>query len=99
MADWRAEIRALAALGPDVDFPLIVFRASPPSDAGWPAELASPSESVREFYRLCDGGYFGGHHRLLAIAELLPESRLWWEMLARSPAPVGEPLDPGRHVI
>jgi len=97
--EWRAGVRALAVLGNDAEFPLLVFRASPPTGTSWPTELAQPSEGVWEFYRLCDGGYFGGHHRLLSVAELVPENRRWWQMLAETPGSVGGALEANRHVV
>jgi hypothetical protein len=86
-------------LGPEAEFPLLVFRGRPPGDCAWPPELIAPSTSVREFYHLCDGGYFGGHHRLLSVGELFAENLRWWEMLAGAPTPNGEYLDANRHVI
>src|SRR5262249_14257940 len=93
------ELRALAALGPTDRFPLLVYSVNPPSQTPWPAELAQPSASVQEFYRICDGGYLGGHHRFFSVGELLPENRNWWDLLERYPRPGGGPIDPARHVI
>jgi hypothetical protein len=99
VADWRTDLRALAALGETDLFPLQVYRVNPPSHSPWPAELAQPSAAVREFYQICDGGYVGGLHRWLAVGELLPENRQWWDLLARYPRPGGGPLAPARYVI
>jgi hypothetical protein len=89
----------LAALGETDRFPLLVYRVNPPSSAAWPSELAAPSSAVRGFYGICDGAYLGGHHRFLSLAELLPENRQWWGLLAQTPRPGGAPIDPAHHVI
>jgi hypothetical protein len=99
VADWRSELRALAALGETVRFPLLVYGVNPPSPTSWPPELAEPSAVVQEFYRTCDGGYLGGHNRFFSIAELLPENRKWWELLEQYPRPDGGPIAPAHHVI
>lgn len=94
MVDWRTELRALAALERADPFPLVLYAVNAPTQTPWPAELASPSAAVREFYQLCDGGYLGGHHRWLSVGELLAENRHWWDLLAG-----GGPLDSARHVL
>jgi hypothetical protein len=76
-----------------------VYAVTPPSTTPWPDELAPPSESVKEFYGLCDGAYFGGHHYWLSVGDLLAENRRWWELLRQYPRPGGGPIDPTRHVI
>lgn len=99
MADWRSELRALAALGYTDQFPLLVYRVNPPSLFPWPAKLAEPSAAVREFYSICDGGYLGGHHCWLSLGDLLSQNQKWWDLLEQYPRPGGGPIDPAQQVI
>jgi hypothetical protein len=98
VADWRSELRALAAVGETDLLPLLIFNANPPSPTPWPAELAEPSAVVREFFSICDGAYLDGH-RFFSLAELLPENRYWWKLLEEYPRPGGGPIDRAHHVI
>jgi hypothetical protein len=97
--DWRVELRALAAVGKTEQFPLLVYEVRPASREPWPVELAEPSASVLEFYRLCDGGYLGGHHQWIAVGELLTENRRWWDLADGRTWTADSPIHPHRHVI
>jgi hypothetical protein len=99
MADWRTDLRALAALGETDRYQLLVYHVNPPSPVPWPTGLVEPSAAVREFYSICDGAYLGGHHRFFSLGELLDENRHWWELLERYPRPGSGPINPAYHVI
>lgn len=96
---WRAELRQLAKLGNTDQFPLLVYGVNPPSAAKWPSGLAEPSDVVREFYGICDGGYLGGHHHWFSLEELLSQNQYWWDLLFEYPRPRNSPIDPLHHVI
>lgn len=100
MVNWRSQLKSLVEVEADGRFPLVLYHADPPTATPWPTELAAPSESIREFYDICGGAYLGGHHRWLAVGELLEVNQHWWDLQERYPtSPEGGPIDPAHHVI
>ncbi len=73
---WQARLEKLVRLGRQMPPPLNFFTAARPLSSPWPAGLPS-CPTLKEFYRLCNGGWFGGG---LALYQFLPRGKLAGEV-------------------
>lgn len=104
MHDWRQLLRSLVSIGKSDTFPLLVFTANPPSDESWPPDLAT-SPAIRDFFAICDGGFFGDFNWLGLSPQLPERERLtrqnsyWHEHLSGYYPDGTSPLTDGQHLI
>ena len=77
--------------------PSFLYTVNPPAGAPFPTKIPA-SDSLRRFYEICDGGYFGPMIRLIPIAELESETQRWIEIL-RDYDESGDVIAEGRHCV
>lgn len=103
MNEWQSMLRALVTVGKSDDFPLTVYQAHPPSGESWPNLPSSPA--IREFFEICDGGYFGEYNWLRLNPDspdnewLVPRNAYWHEHLDGYYPDETSPLIAGQHLV
>lgn len=60
--------------------PAFLYEVRPSANSSFPDSLPAP-KSLRRFYDICDGGYFGPGINFISISELETETQSWLEIL------------------
>ena len=60
--------------------PAFLYDVRPPANSPFPESIPAP-DSLKRFYDICDGGYFGPAINFIPVAELVSETQNWMEIL------------------
>ena len=96
-SDWRNDLRALVAARDTALFPLLVYKAHPPSSDAWPPALPV-SDSISQFYSVCDGGYIG-ELNWCSLNHIESQTHNWIDGLKGYYQDGRDVLVAGRHVV
>jgi len=77
MKTWQEILSAIVKNKKTDLFPLSVFTVSESKTAKWPEELPC-SNTILEFYKLCNGGYIN-HFNWISIEEIYSQNLTWHE--------------------
>ena len=97
MTSWEPHLRALVAAAHTDLFPLLVYKADPPSATPWPEELPTSNE-IRLFYSICNGGYIGDFV-WFSVDQLLSETLEVIEAGTAFYEDGSDALYPNRHLV
>ncbi len=97
---WRTRLKEIVTyfnsngVKPD---PAFLYEVNPPVDLPFLTTIPAP-ESLRDFYQLCDGGFFGPMIRFIPLARLESETDRWIRVL-KDYDDRGDVLSKSRHCV
>lgn len=75
--------------------PVFLYDVRPPTNLEFPDAVPAPN-SLRVFYEICDGGYFGPMIRFIPLGELEAETQQWLEIIRQER---GDVIRAGQHSV
>jgi hypothetical protein len=95
--DWHDRLAQLVAVGEDSEFPLVAYRVLPPKENGIFPDKLPHSESIRQFYAICDGGSIADYE-IAGICEIEALNENWRRILSGYYPDGSSPLG-DRHLV